>query len=63
MTTGKPTNAVGPFGCSAALNVDGEHYWCDNPLYPHTGWAHQNTKAHALWFGDNERPGDTGPWT
>lgn len=34
--------------CKAVLNIKGEHYSCDIEA-PHTGWAHANEAAGALW--------------
>lgn len=34
--------------CDAALMVEGTHYQCDQAL-DHTGWAHGNREASAIW--------------
>ena len=39
--------------CTAALNIKGEHFACDNPQ-PHDGWAHSNRAAEAIWASDVE---------
>jgi hypothetical protein len=39
--------------CRAALNVKGEHIHCELD-YPHTGLAHQNGDAQAIWCSHNE---------
>lgn len=39
--------------CKAALNIKGEHFPCDQEA-PHTGWAHGNRGAGAIWCSDGE---------
>lgn len=34
--------------CGAALNIAGEHFWCDL-VAGHAGWAHSNKEAQTLW--------------
>lgn len=44
-----------PASCPAALNIRGEHFPCDWPTDTngqHTGWAHANTAAEAIWSGN-----------
>jgi hypothetical protein len=43
---------AGPTGCPATLNIAGEHYDCDWPVYPHPGWGHSNSGAKAIWVSD-----------
>jgi len=37
--------------CPAALGIQGETYFCDLNT-PHTGWAHSNREAQAIWCDD-----------
>jgi hypothetical protein len=39
--------------CRAVLNVKGEHFQCDMEA-PHSGWAHGNKDAEAIWCSDGE---------
>lgn len=34
--------------CPGVLNIKGEHFPCELQP-PHTGWAHSNKKAEAIW--------------
>lgn len=41
--------------CAAALNIKGEHFPCDWPTDSdgtHSGWAHANRAAGAIWTDD-----------
>jgi hypothetical protein len=40
-------------GCRAALNIRGEHYWCQEPAHLHVG-VHHNTDAQAIWWCGTE---------
>lgn len=39
--------------CKAALNIKGEGFVCDMEA-PHSGWAHANSDAGAIWCSDGE---------
>lgn len=39
--------------CRAALNIKGAPYQCDQEA-PHTGWAHSNKEAEAIWCSHGE---------
>lgn len=44
-----------PSPCPAALNIKGEHFPCDWPTDDsgqHSGWAHANRDAEAIWTED-----------
>ena len=45
---------TGPNGCTHALIVKGEHFWCDEQA-DHTGWPHGSTTAQTVW-GDAREP-------
>lgn len=41
--------------CKAALNIKGGHFPCDWPTGAdgtHSGWAHANRDAEAIWADD-----------
>lgn|GEM_PF-6349558 len=41
--------------CTAALDIKGEHFFCDWPVDEdgtHSGWAHSNRDAEAIWTDD-----------
>lgn len=39
--------------CKAVVNIHGEHFACDTEA-PHSGLAHTNQQAQALWCSDGE---------
>jgi hypothetical protein len=38
-------------GCTGALVIGGQHYWCDSEPAEHPGWACASTAAGAIWDG------------
>lgn len=46
-------SAAGPKGCTHALIVKGEHFWCDEEA-GHTGWPHGSVAAQTIWGDASE---------
>lgn len=52
---------LGPGGCNAAINIKGEHFWCDNK-FPHRGWPHGSTAAETIWRGSSAAEDPAAAW-
>jgi hypothetical protein len=52
---------TGPNGCDAAINIIGEHFWCEMDA-PHVGLAHASPSGQAIWYGAGEAAASAAAW-